>query len=156
MAHPAVLFGRELWGRVVIRLVGLVVLLAAAPAAALDLHVMVNGVRSGDGDVRVALYRNADGFATAEGRYREVVVSARRGSVEVVFTDLPPGTYGLASFHDENANGAFDSDFFGFPEEGFAFGNDAPVDFGPPDFADAAVTVDGDAAHKTTIMLRYW
>ncbi|MCB9949314.1 MAG: DUF2141 domain-containing protein, partial [Rhodospirillaceae bacterium] len=88
----------------------------AAPAVAAELRVTVDGVHSGAGEVRVALYRSAAGFATAEGRFLEVIVPARPGAVDAVFADVPPGTYGLASFHDENGNGAFDSDFLGIPE----------------------------------------
>ena len=135
--------------------VGLSLAVSVAPALAAELRVTVNGVRSDAGEVRVALYRSAEGFATPEGIFLEVIHPARTGSVEAVFVNVPPGTYGLASFHDENGNGAFDTSFLGIPEEGFGFGNDAPVTLGPPDFEDATVTVaDSPAAHGLT--LRYW
>jgi len=120
-----------------------------------DLRVSVDGVRNKSGNLRVALFQNPESFATKDGRYKEVVVPAREGNIEAVFTDVPIGTYGLAAFHDENDNVLFDKNFIGFPKEGFGFGNDAPVFLGPPDFLDAAVNVAEEIRH-VSLTLRYW
>ncbi len=127
------------------------------PAAGIRLTLLVDGVRSDDGIIRVALYRSADGFATREGQWREIAAPARRGTTAVPITDLPPGTYGIAAFHDENGNDRFDTTLLGLPKEGFGFGNDAPVRFGPPDFDEAAVTLAaGTAAAESRLTLSYW
>ena len=47
------------------------------------------------------------------------------------------GSYAFAYLHDENANGRFDRDFIGWPQEGFGFSNDAAPSFGPPSYASA-------------------
>lgn len=127
---------------------------AASPLAG-ELRVAVGGVRNDAGNVRIALYRTPEKFATKAGRFMEIVIPARAGSIEGAFTNVPPGTYGLAAFHDENDNVTFDENFLGIPREGFGFGNDAPVFLGPPDFAEAAVTVD-DGTTSTSLALRYW
>ena len=122
---------------------------------AAQLNVVVSGVRNDAGNVRVALYLSAAMFATKEGRLVEVVAPARMGAVTVAFRDVPPGTYGLAAFHDENNNVEFDTNFLGVPEEGFGFGNDAYVALGPPEFSEAAVSV-GEEGTNVRMTLRYW
>jgi uncharacterized protein (DUF2141 family) len=58
----------------------------------------------------------------------------------VTVSEVPPGTYAVQAFHDENGNG--DLDRSGpWPVEGMGFSRDAPMRFGPPRFADAAVEV---------------
>ena len=138
------------------------ILLAGVPTLTLatsghtgELRVSVDGVRNKSGNLRVALFHDPESFATKDGRYKEVVIPAREGNIEAVFREVPVGTYGLAAFHDENDNVLFDKNFIGFPEEGFGFGNDAPVFLGPPDFLDAAVIVAEEIRH-VSLTLRYW
>ena len=71
----------------------------------------------------------------------------------MVFRDLAPGRYGIAAIHDINGNGKLDSNLLGVPTEPFGFGNDAKVNFAPPDFADMAVTV-GAGTVETSVTLR--
>jgi len=133
------------------------VLILASPVSghAGELRVSVDGVRNKSGNLRVALFHDPKSFATKAGRYKEVVIPAREGNIEAVFRGVPVGTYGIAAFHDENDNVLFDKNFIGFPEEGFGFGNDAPVFLGPPDFLDAAVIVAEEIRH-VSLTLRYW
>ena len=130
-------------------------LLWSSSSFAAQLNVVVSGVRNDAGTVRVALYQSAAMFATKQGRFLEVVTPARLGAVAVAFRDVPPGTYGLAAFHDANNNVEFDTNFLGVPEEGFGFGNDAPVALGPPEFSEAAVSV-GEELTNVRLTLRYW
>lgn len=136
-------------------LLALTLAAAAPPVSAADLHIDVSGLRSDRGDLRVALFRTPEDFPKSEGRFRESIVPARGGRVPVVFADVPPGTYAIAAFHDENGNGSFDRGLLGVPLEGYGFGNDARIGFGPPDFSDAAVTVDGEPV-RVRFTIRYW
>jgi len=136
-------------------LAGMLILTLTRSSVAGELRVSVDGVRNESGKLRVALYRTPKGFATKAGRFMEVVIPASTRANEAVFFDVPVGTYGLAAFHDENDNIVFDKNFFGIPKEGFGFGNDAPVFFGPPDFSDAAIIVD-DKIRRVSLTLRYW
>ena len=136
---------------------GRAVPLAERESSVVPLTLLIDGVRNDAGTIRVALYRSAAEFPTAEGTWLKVAVAARQGTTEVAVADLPPGIYGIAAFHDENDNDAFDTDFLGLPNEGFGFGNDAEVGFGPPDFADAAITILAGAETVTTrLTLNYW
>ncbi|MCZ6466599.1 MAG: DUF2141 domain-containing protein [Alphaproteobacteria bacterium] len=128
-------------------------LLSTATTAA-ELRVDVTGLRSGDGEVHLAVFATPETFPDSDGMLAEAIVRAKAAGVHWVFSGLKPGTYALAVYHDENENREFDRGFLGIPLEGFAFSNDATVFFGPPDFADAAVTVPGNGA-RITIRMTY-
>lgn len=135
-----------------------VLTLAAAktgPAAAADLVVRIDKLRSADGVVRLALYDGDERFLQSGGARAGADPKAAADGVEVVFPQLPPGRYAVATYHDENGNGAFDTGLLGLPLEGFGFSNDAPVLLGPPSFADAAVSVPAEGA-TIVVRMRYW
>ena len=75
------------------------------------------------------------------------------GTVQLRFERVPPGTYAISLFHDENGNGKLDKQLI-LPREGYGFSRDAPVRFGPPSFASAAFAVAG-ADQDQTIRIRY-
>ena len=86
-----------------------------APGAALGAELMVEvvGLRSDDGNVHFALYDNPATFPDDEGRLRGTNVPIAGRRAVAVFKDLTPGSYAVAVFHDENANGSFDQGFLG-------------------------------------------
>lgn len=107
-------------------------------------HVSIDGLRSDKGDVICALYSSAEGFAKDDAKaiaHAESVIADRRGACE--FTDLQPGTYAIAVFHDENSNGRLDRNFLGIPREGVGASNNAKGRFGPPSFHDASFAYAG-------------
>jgi len=59
-----------------------------------------------------------------------------------VFTDLAPGAYAVAAYHDENGNGEFDQGFLGLPLEGYGFSRDASGFLSAPSFSSAAVLLE--------------
>jgi uncharacterized protein (DUF2141 family) len=109
------------------------------PASENVIHVDVEGLRSDRGQVVCALYSSADGFPKDANKVRahtQSAASGRRGVCD--FTGLPPGTYAVALFHDENSNGKLDTNFMGVPREGTGASNNAKGHLGPPKFSDAA------------------
>ena len=67
------------------------------------------------------------------------------------FSNLPPGAYAVAVYHDENGNGRLDTNLLGLPTERYGFSNNARrILFFPPSFA-ARFTV---SALGTTISVR--
>ena len=113
----------------------------AKPMAVAGITVVVENLRSDKGNVRVALWSDADGFTEPEAAVAETGKKAQIGRVTFLFTGLPPGRYAIASFHDENGNGDFDRTLLGLPKEGLGFSNGAWINFGPPAFDEAAVEV---------------
>lgn len=120
--------------------------LALAPTAASagDLRVRLTGVEQEVGSVRVALYASAADYDTGKPLARRIA-APRTSGVEIVFPNLPPGRYGLSSFHDVNGNEDLDRNFVGMPTEPYGFSRNARGRFGPPSFEDLAFEMDADA-----------
>lgn len=114
----------------------------ATPMALTDLTVVVENLRSADGQVRVALWSKADGFTKPEAAIAETGQKAQIGRVTFRFAGLPTGRYAIVGFHDENGNGDLDRTVLGFPKEGLGFSNDAWISLGPPAFDEAAVEIE--------------
>lgn len=137
--------GRYAWP---VAAIGALVAAAATAAGTMELRVNVVGLRSGEGEVRFALYDRAHGFPTDDGKIAGARIAARAEGVTATFGPLSAGRYAVAVYHDENGNGRFDQGLFGIPLEDYGFSNDAAAWFGPPSFADAAVAVE-DATEIT-------
>ena len=127
----------------------------ADAAAAAELAVEVRGLRSDAGEVRVGLFDRPETFATDQGKIAEIVLRPSEGVAQGAFANLPPGTYAIAAYHDENGNRSFDKGLFGWPLEGYGFSNDAPVFLGAPPFARAAFPVGTEGA-RVVFRMVYW
>ena len=124
-------------------------LLVVASSNAADLTVIISGLRSDKGDVHIAVYDNPKVFPSSDYMLLEVEKRITNRKTEYQFTNLAPGYYALAAYHDENGNDSFDTNFLGLPTEGYAFSNDAQVFLGPPSFLDAqiALRIEGSTIH---------
>lgn len=112
----------------------------STPTATLD--ITVTSLESDEGVLVVALLDSAAQYDSGDVFHRsDDAVSIRAGQASVRFEDVPYGTYAVKIFHDENSNGELDTNFVGFPKEGFGFSNDAMGRFGPPSFEQAAFEV---------------
>jgi uncharacterized protein (DUF2141 family) len=126
-------------------------LAGAAPLASLE--ATVAGLRSAKGLVQACLTAAPAHFpdCAKDPAARRLTVPA--GTTVLRFADLPPGTYAIALFHDENGNGRLDTRF-GVPTEGFGFSNNPRILFGPPSFATARFAVGGTPV-AVTVRIRY-
>lgn len=107
---------------------GLLILATSSAEAGNDtaVEIPISTVRSGDGSVFVALY-DRPGWLQP-GRFVSATrVKAHKGTVHATFRGVRPGHYGVAVFHDENANGKVDTNFLGIPKEGFGFSRISPM-----------------------------
>lgn len=102
-------------------------------AAAANLKVLVEGLRSDKGSLLVAVCAE-ETFLSANCTYT-ARAPAKAGLATVA--DVPPGAYAVQAFHDENENGTIDHTFRFRPLEGMGFSRDAPMRRGPPRFGDA-------------------
>jgi uncharacterized protein (DUF2141 family) len=83
------------------------------------LIVKVTNLRSDRGQVVACLYRNEDGFPKDERKaWRRGSAPIAHGVAEMRFVGVPPGTYAVLAFHDENGNGVLERSFLGIPKEG--------------------------------------
>jgi len=111
----------------------------AQNAVAAELRVRVDGLRSHDGAVRIALYGSEATFLDDALAGQES--PADPNGTYVRFSGLSPGVVAVAAYHDENGNRKLDRGLFGVPVEGYGFANNAQGWFGPPSFEDASVAV---------------
>ena len=137
------------------------------PAAAGELRVTVEGIRSPHGTVLIGVYDSSGSFGKAvrasdkEGflidpdRFGAVALRANAAMKSaVVFSNLVPGRYAAIAFHDENGNGKLDKSFLGVPTEPYGFSNNAQGFLSPPTFDDAAMVL-GDSDKAIRIVLIY-
>ncbi|AXA93584.1 DUF2141 domain-containing protein [Massilia sp. YMA4] len=68
-------------------------------------------------------------------------VAATPGTTTVTVPNVPPGTWAVLAFQDENGNGKLDRNLLGIPSENYGFSRDAAGRFGPPTFEQAAIEV---------------
>lgn len=131
-----------------------ILIVGLVPATAADLTVNVQNVEKAQGKVMIALFSadQAAIFPNKGAPMGGIQIQVQSTQVSGVFKDLKPGKYALAVYHDENDNGKNDTNLIGIPKEPFGFSNDAQANFGPPKFADAAITV-GNAPTTITINL---
>jgi uncharacterized protein (DUF2141 family) len=109
-----------------------------------QIEVQIIGLRNSKGHVRCSLFSSAEDFPKKTEKATGLStadISDGRASCE--FKDIPPGTYAIAAFHDENSNGRLDTNFMGIPREGVGASNGATGHLGPPKFEAAAFHFSG-------------
>ena len=139
------------------RRLALAVLLSAVcslSASAAELTVTVDGIRNAKGDIRLSVYASPQEWPDHSTREHDRVQPAKLGSVTFKF-DLPPGTYAINGFHDENADGKFKTSLIGLPEEGYLFSNNVRPVLSAPSFKSASFTLPPEGATQT-LHLDYW
>lgn len=107
-------------------------LIALAPAVA-TLQVELDGLRNDRGLLQACLTHDAAHFPDCKSDPRAIKQTVPARSHQLLFSAVPIGNYGLALFHDENANGKLDTTL-GIPREGFGFSRNPVVRFGAPRF----------------------
>jgi len=116
------------------------------------IKVVIEGVLDGQGQVRVALEKNAKDFDSGSfdtPKYLSRVEDAKGDSVSVTFPAVPYGTYAIKVFQDLNGDGKLKTGFMGAPEEPWGFSNDATGFMGPADFSDAKFELDAPELELT-------
>ncbi len=85
-----------------------------------SMRVAVNGIRNDNGKVYIAVFDNADAFASFDYKraagFKEL--SPSNGRLSASFPDLTGNAYAVSVFHDENGNERFDMSGR-YPTEGY-------------------------------------
>jgi UDP:flavonoid glycosyltransferase YjiC (YdhE family)/uncharacterized protein (DUF2141 family) len=102
-------------------------------------------VEGNKGHVICALFRK-DGWLKTPVMWKRVDIRDREA--ECVFTSVPPDTYAISAFHDENDNEKLDTNFLGIPTESWCTSRDAKAYFGPPSFDDAKFRYTGSVMRQ--------
>lgn len=116
--------------------------ICAAPVEADDegaeITASISGLRNDEGVVRIALYAREDQWLSHEHTVATCTAHVHGDSASCSLGHHAPGTYAIALLHDEDADGDMDTDFFGFPQEGYGFSSGARPGLGAPSFGDAS------------------
>ena len=105
-------------------LFGLLFLTAsAALGQEINLNVEIEGIKSEKGKILFSLFSDKSGFPG------DMTKALRKGMVHIedgkakIDLDLPPGTYAIMVFHDEDDNNELKTNWFGMPKEGVGNSN---------------------------------
>jgi uncharacterized protein (DUF2141 family) len=113
-------------------------LLMAAAAPTSSLEVDLDGLRNGRGMIQACLMRDRKSFPDCKSDPAAVKQTVPASAARLLFTNLPPGQYALALFHDENVNSKLDT-LLGIPREGFGFSRNPVVRFGAPRYDQVSI-----------------
>ena len=139
--------------RAVVAPLVLALALASAQARAARIVVTIDGLHSAKGDLYVALFSRSQHFPDGDYSDQHAVVKARLEPMTIAF-DAAPGLYAVGAYHDENGNGKLDTNFIGYPVEGYALSNGIRAVVSRPRFATAAFkVVEGD--NKVALHVEY-
>jgi uncharacterized protein (DUF2141 family) len=86
------------------------------------LLVTVNGVKAGQGNLRIAVFDEAHRDEFPDGEYLlGVAVSATEEEMTVEISNVESGEYAIAVIQDINENEKLDKNFLGIPKEPYGF-----------------------------------
>ena len=140
--------------RILLVALAIITFIVGEPAFAARLIVSITGVKNASGGVYIGLYATPSKFLNGTQVDLMKKVQATAGPITVVFDNLPPGTYAVGAYHDENGNDHLDTNFLGLPEEGYALSNGVRAVTSKPTFQQAAFTV-GDQGAAIALHIRY-
>lgn len=112
-------------------------LLGSSQLHAADLTVNLSGLRSQQGQIRIAVVASPAQLDSTQPPVQAQTKPITGSAPSFVFQDLPPGRYAVMVNHDENANGKLDTNLIGMPVEGYGFSNN-PRAMRKPTFDEAA------------------
>ena len=119
-------------------------------------RVTVQGFRNQEGNALVSLFDSARGFPDRGKLARKRIESQiDDDTVEMILSDVAPGTYAVAVLHDEDKDYKMKKGAFGIPKEGYGVSNNVRGRFGPPKFKQATFKVTSGAQVSLTIQLIY-
>ena len=114
--------------------------------SAATLDVEIQGINDG-GILHLAIYNSKEVFesdrgdkpGSQSGIEAGVVKKIGKGTYKGSF-EIPPGTYAIGVYIDENDNEKLDTNFLGIPKEQYGFSNNAKA-FGIPKFEAASFSL---------------
>jgi uncharacterized protein (DUF2141 family) len=122
-----------------------------------NITVRIAGLKENIGMLGISLYSSNKGFPGDHSKACATAIKKVTGATdEVVFNNLPYGTYAVSVLHDENSNGKLDTTFLiGIPKEGIGVSNNPKARRGPPKYSDCTLTLDSKQL-ETSISMKYF
>jgi len=97
-----------------------------------SIKLVVKGLRSSKGVVRIALAHDKATFESYHAAFMGGVAEIKNNQAEFTFENIPAGNYALKVFHDEDNNQTLTTNFLGIPIEDYGFSNNARALIGIP------------------------
>ncbi len=118
-----------------------------------QLQIEVSNLKVTKGTLMLAMFNSADGWPDGEGKaFKLITQKVSTAGAQVITLSVPPGTYAISMYHDENDNKKMDKNWVGYPTENFGFSNSVKVTIAAPKFAECSFVV--SAAKKIFIKLQ--
>lgn len=121
-----------------------------------SIEIVVNGIKSFNGQINVALYNTSANFNIIEKAFYKQTYSIKGNSIIISIPNVPIGEYAISLFHDVNKNLQIDKNMLGIPKEGFAFSNNATANFGPPNWESAKFMVVSNKKYTQNLNLIHY
>ncbi len=99
------------------------------------LKVSFQDIENDEGMLRIGLYSSSGDWLEKVFKSKSSTIVG--GKCDVVFENIPFGEYAISAYHDENDNGKMDKYLGFYPKESYACSNQAPANYGPPEWRDA-------------------
>lgn len=126
------------------------------PASVTSLTIRLHNVEVARGTLYVAAYDNEEAFKAGEDYvWRTGVRADKCGTIEVRCTDLKPGRYALAAYHDEDDDDKLKKNLFGIPTEAYGFSNNPRAKWSAPGFEEIIIEI-GPRPMTIDITLQKW
>lgn len=132
-----------------------VILLSGLSSPGQVLRISITGIRSSEGTIRLYFYTSNDSFEKEKPLFTRAApkTGMANGTLTLSYSDIKPGTYGIALLDDENNNLDMDYGWF-LPKEGFGFSNHYHTGFSKPKLSDFDFTL-GSGVLTVEIRIRY-
>lgn len=100
-----------------------------------SIKVTITNIESNEGTIQVGLYSQEERFL--KKTYKSIATKAIKGSVEVVFKNIPNNTYAISLYHDEDGNKELNKLFGMIPTEPYGISNNAKETYSAPSWEKA-------------------
>lgn len=104
-----------------------------------NLKVVINGIPSTSGVIRIALYNSSSAYNnsrySAAGAYKSAIAKINGTTASTSFSGLPYGNYGIKVFQDIDNSGTLKVSGMGKPQESYGFSNNPSSSWHMPSFS---------------------
>jgi uncharacterized protein (DUF2141 family) len=113
-------------------------------AFAAPVHVDVQGISSKKGQIVLRVWDSSESYLK-EPVFTQTIPAnlATNGELRLSINEPLPAEFAINVYHDINANGALDTNWFGIPKEPTGMSNNPKGNFGPPSYQDAKIKLSG-------------
>ena len=108
-----------------------------------DIQIEISEFKKLKGKVRICLSNSEENFT--KECFQSIEVKVDQPIMNIIFKNIPAGTYAISLFHDEDENGKLNTGkIFGIPTEKYGFSKNPKSRFGPPKFSKCSFEVNAN------------